>query len=368
MRFLFLSTHAFLPTTRKASVHFVTEALAARGHDVDTVSVGFSYLTSLKKPELYAQLVAQQRNRFVQTGPRRRSACYLPPLHPFSSRSVVLNAINGLFFRLYGGLPPAFMREAIRKADVIAIESGTAIAFFDAVRRLNPHARTLYFKRDRLDTVGASAHLQQLERRIAPLFDRVLVPSPRMGEQLPPGTRLAYIPQGIDKAGFDAADTSPYPPGSQNGVSVGNMLFDRDAVHAMATSAPDVSFHLFGSGVPDAFPENVRVYGERPFDDIIPYIKFAAFGIAPYRLSERELYLVESSLKLQQYSYCTLPVLAPDVLDGGRDNLIGYRQDGEGDWAGKVSLAATLPHDPAWQDGILSWDEVAARIEAESVA
>jgi hypothetical protein len=73
MRFLFLSTHAFLPVTRKTSVHFVTEALAARGHEVDTISVGFSYLTALKRPALYAGLSAEQRNRFV-TRPRRAGA------------------------------------------------------------------------------------------------------------------------------------------------------------------------------------------------------------------------------------------------------------------------------------------------------
>jgi 2-beta-glucuronyltransferase len=365
MRFLFLSTHAFLPTTRKASVHFVTEALAARGHEVDTISVGFSYLTSFKRPELYAGLSADQKNRFVQTAPRRRSACYLPPLHPFSSGSAALNGINALFFPLYGNLPPAFMKAAIRAADVVAIESGTAIAFFDAVRRINPAARTLYFKRDRLDTVGAATHLQQLERRIAPLFDRVIVPSAAMAEGLPEDSRIVAVPQGIDKVAFDACTTSPYAAGSRNGVSVGNMLFDAEAVREMAAADPDVFLHLFGAGISGTFPPNVRLYGERAFADIVPYIKFADFGIAPYWLTERERYLAESSLKLQQYAYCLLPVLVPEILGAGRGNLVGYAPAGEPDWAGKVKKAVALSHDPAWREGILSWDEVAARIEDE---
>ncbi|PTM94404.1 GumK N-terminal domain-containing glycosyltransferase [Mycoplana dimorpha] len=368
MHFLFLSTHAFLPTTRKASVHFVVEALAARGNAVDTVSVGFSLLTALTKPRLFGELAVRQRNRFVQTGPRRRSACYLPPLHPFSSRCGPLNRANALFFPLFGNRPPRFMTEAIERADVVVIESGTAIAFFDAVRRINPRARTLYFKRDRLDTVGASAWLQAHERRIAPQFDRVVVPSPRMAEHLPAGCRMVYVPQGIDKAGFDACVTSPYPDGSRNAVSVGDMLFDAEAVAAMARSSPDVRFHLFGAGIQGAYPPNVHLYGERAYGDIVPYIKFADFGIAPYRLGERELYLAESSLKLQQYSYCRLPILAPDLLAGGRANLVGYDQHDERDWAGKVRRAATIAREPGWRDGILSWDEVAARIEAEAVS
>ncbi len=365
MRFLFLSTHAFLPVTRKTSVHFVTEALAARGHEVDTISVGFSYLTALKRPALYAGLSAEQRNRFVETAPRRRSAAYLPPLHPFSSRSAALNSVNALLFPLYGNLPPAFMRAAIRKAEVVVIESGTAIAFFDAVRRINPAARTLYFKRDRLDSVGASGYLQRLERRIAPQFDRVIVPTAAMAAGLPQTSRIVAVPQGIDKGVFDACTASPYAAGTRNGVSVGNMLFDADAVRAMAAANPGVGLHLFGAGISGPFPPNVRLYGERAFADIVPYIKFADFGIAPYRLTERERYLAESSLKLQQYAYCMLPVLAPEMLAAARGNLVGYDPAGEADWAGRVEEAVARPHDPAWRENILSWDEVAARIERE---
>lgn len=368
MKFLFLSTHAFLPTTRKTSVHFVSEALADRGHEVATISVGYSRLTALKKPELYAQLAAAQKNRFVESRPGYRSACYLPPLHPFSSGNALINRLTALCFPIYGSALPRFFREEISKADVVAIESGTALAFFDAVRRINPAARTLYFNRDRLDTVGASAYLQSLEQRVAQQFDRVIVPSPRMAEHLPRESRVIYIPQGIDKAGFDACETSPYGAGTKNAVSVGNMLFDRDAVIAMAESSPDVTFHFFGAGIPNDLPANAIVYGEKPFREIIPFIKFADFGIAPYRLGERELYLAQSSLKLQQYSYCLLPILAPDLMEGSRENLICYAPRGETDWAGKIRKAASIPHDPRWRDGILTWNEVAGRLEDEVAA
>ena len=365
VNFLFLSTHAFLPTTRKTSVHFVSQALADRGHEVETISVGFSHLSYFKKRAIYSQLAAQQRNRFVQTDPRYRSACYLPLIPPFSSGNTLLNTLTAPFFKLYGTLLPRFMREAIVKADVIAIESGTAIVFLDAIRRANPGARMVYFARDRLDTVGASEYLQRLERRIVPLFDRIVVPSSHMAEGFREAGKVVIIPQGIDKKGFDSCKDSPYPVGTRNGVAVGNMLFDRNAVMAMATHAPDVSFHLFGEGIPVDFPPNVRVYGERAFNEIIPYIKFADFGLAPYRLKERELYLVESSLKLQQYSYCELPILAPDLMTNSRPNIVGYEQRHETDWAGKLNRAVTMLHLAAWKEDILSWDEVAARFETE---
>ncbi|MCX8996512.1 glycosyltransferase [Rhizobiaceae bacterium BDR2-2] len=369
MNFLFLSTHAFLPNTRKTSVHFVSEALAARGHSVETLSVGYSLLTALKSRDLYRQLSREQKGRFRESASRYRSACYLPLLHPFSTGSALFNRAMSPFFDLYGRVLPRFMREAVLRADTVVIESGTSIVFFEAVRRLKPAARTIYFARDLLNTVGASEYLQRLERRIAPQFDRVIVPSSRMAEHLPSGSRVVFVPQGIDKSGFDVCDTSPYPAGSRNGVAVGNMLFDKNAMTAMALHAPDVTFHFFGAGIPADFPQNVTVYGERAFSDIIPYLKFADFGIAPYRLTERELYLVESSLKLQQYSYCLLPILAPELMRRGcRANIVAYDPNGETDWAGKVREAATRPHDPAWRDGIATWDDVADRIADEAVS
>lgn len=363
MNFLFLSTHAFLPTTRKTSVHFVSRSLADRGHDVDTISVGYSLLTYFKKKTLYLQLLAQHKNHLVTTAPRYRSACYLPLLHPFSLRQAMLNAMIAPFFTLYGRFLPGFMKDSIRRADVVVIESGTALVFFDAIRRINPKARTLYFARDRLDTVGASKYLQRMEEEIAPRFDRIVVPSARMAERFLTMDDVAIVPQGIDKGCFDSATASPYPPGSLNAIVVGNMLFDKDAVTAMAEAAPNVVFHLFGGGIPTDFPGNVRIYGERPFAEIVPYIKFADFGIAPYRLTERELYLVESSLKLQQYSYCGLPILAPDLMMGSRENIVAYKQRGETDWAGKVRMALTMRHEKSWCDGILTWGEISEHIE-----
>jgi len=365
MRILFISAHAFLPSERKTSVHFVSEALAERGHSVATISVGYSLLTRFKDRNLYRRLVSKQKNRFEERTPRYRSACYIPLIHPFSSKSPRLNRAMSPFFRLYGNVLPRFMTREIKAANAVVLETGTGICFFDTIRRINPKARIFYFDRDRLDTVGALPYLIQLEQRIAPSFDRVFVPSPRMAEHLPPGTKVRYVPQGIDKYSFDRCETSPYPAGSRNAIIVGNMLFDDAAVSAMAQRNPGVAFHLFGGGMRGDFPSNVIIYGEQPFGDIIPYVKFADFGVAPYRITERELYLAASSLKLQLYSYCLLPILAPDLLAGTRDNLVVYRQSGEDDWANIVDLALKADRTPLWRDGILSWDEVAAQIEAD---
>jgi 2-beta-glucuronyltransferase len=365
MKILFISGHAFLPSTRKAGTHFVSEALAKRGHSVCMLSVGYSQLTRLKNPKLYGLLAANQKNRFVAWSPTYRSGSYLPSLHPFSSKSPWLNRLTSLHFRLYGRLLPRFMRDEIAAADAVLLESGTAICFLEAIRRINEKAVIVYFRRDRMDTIGASRYLVELERRLAPKFDFVSANSPRMVADLPATTRVKYLPQGLRKSSFDACTHSPYPVGSRNGIVVGDMLFDRDAVAAMARNNPHVTFHLFGNGLSGDFSDNVKCYGERPFDETVPFIKFADFGIAPYRMAEKERYLVESSLKLLQYSYCLLPILAPELLSGVRTNIITYEQDGERDWAGVVERVLAARRSPSWRDGILSWEEVAAKLETD---
>jgi len=365
MKVLFISGHAFLPCTRKAGTHFVSEALAKHGHSVSMLSVGYSQLTRLKNTKLYGLLASNQKNRFVEWSPHYRSGSYLPLLHPFSSKSQWLNRLTSLHFRLYGRLLPRFMRDEIAAADAVLLESGTSICFFDAIRRINERAGIVYFRRDRMDTIGGSQYLVELERRLAPKFDFVSAISPRMAADLPATTRVKYLPQGLRKSSFDECKISPYPVGSRNGIVVGDMLFDSEALAALAHNNPHVTFHLFGNGLSGDFSDNVKCYGERPFDETVPYIKFANFGIAPYRMTEKERYLVESSLKLLQYSYCLLPILAPELLSGVRTNIITYNQDGEEDWAGVMERVLTARRSLAWRDGILSWEEVAAKLETD---
>ena len=364
MRLLFISPHAFLQSSRKTSVHFVSQALADRGHRVSTISVGYSMLTHWKNPAIFRALASEQRNRFVERSGCYRSACYMPLLHPFSSNSATLNRLTSLFFRFYGNVLPQLLKDELQSADIVLFEGGTSICFFDAIRRNNKNTRIVYFRRDDLQSIGASRFLRDVERRIAPLCDGVCVPSPDMSEQLPDDAKVTYLPQGVDKRIFDACDTSPYPMNTRNAVVVGDMLFDKAAVTAMAKAAPHVRFHLFGARISGTFPGNVTVYGERSFAETVPFIKFADFGIAPYKLTSRERYIAHSSLKLLQYSYCLLPIVVPEPLSVKRDNFVVYSQENETDWRGVIERALALHRVPAWREGILTWAEVSEQMES----
>lgn len=360
-KIVILTSHAFLRGYRKASIHFIASRWAEQGHDVHFLTIGHSWLTLLKDRPRFRALSQDQANRFQTIAANLRAGAYLPPLHAFSSRKRFLNVANAVLFRLYGSYLPRFARRVIANADLVVVESGSALAFFGRIKALNSKARTLYFCRDLLRTIGAAPVLQDIQAAQIGCFDAVCVPSERLGALLPPGGRVKVIPQGVDAALFDREQPSPYQPGSRNAVSIGNMLFDQASVAAMAAAAPEVNFHVFGATWSGWAAPNIVIYGEKDFESIVPYLQHADFGIAPYRLTADEVYLAESSLKLAQYSYCGLPILLPELVPFARANGIAYRLEGEAAWREKVDAALAMRRSLALREGIMTWDEVAQR-------
>lgn len=358
-KIVILTSHVFLPGYRKASVHFVAQNWAEQGNQVYFTTVGHSWLSYAKDRPRFQALSAHQSNHFEAVQPNLWAGAYLPPVHAFSSGNAVLDRFSDAAFRLYGSYLPKFARRQIAEADLVVIESGSPLCFFDTVHRYNPDARLLYFCRDLLKSVGAASVLEKIQEKAIPQFDTICVPSRLLAERLPAGGNIRFIPQGVDASLFDESRPSPYAKGTLNAVSVGNMLFDEEAVAAMAKAAPEVTFHIFGAHWHGPQPANVIVYGERDFDSIVPYIRHADIGLAPYRMTASEIYLSESSLKLPQYSYCKLPILMPDLIPYTGRNAITYRLEGETDWRGKIDAALALPHSDELRDGIMTWHDVA---------
>lgn len=360
-KIVILTSHVFLHGYRKASIHFVAQSWARNGHAVHFVTLGHSRLSGVKQPDRYRALRRQQYNRFTQVDENLFAGAYLPILHAFSSGKAIVNRLMAPIFRLYGRHLPAFVAAHIRQADLVVLESGTPLAFFPAVKKLNPAARTLYFCRDLLRSVGAAPVLQAIERETIGQFDTICVPSRHLAQLLPPGGKVVFVPQGVDSAIFDNAVISPYLPGSRNAVAVGDMLFDRASVSQMAAAAPAVTFHLFGVRWTGTVPANMRVYGEQAFETVAPYIRHADIGLAPYRLNPDDVYLAESSLKLLQYSHCLLPIILPAIIPVHRGNEITYHPGDTAGWDEKIDRALALPRSPEFRAGILSWEQVAEK-------
>lgn len=350
-----LSAHVFAPQVRKTSVHFISRELASLGHQVRFVSVGFSWLRALRNCPRYAAITRSQKNRFAPIAPRLEAGAYIAPVHAFSNRNPILDRLGSWLFPIYAGRLPTFARDAILQSDIVILESGTPLAFFDLVRALRPQAKILYLCRDHLQSVGASDHLQMIERRAISEFDSVCVPANRLAQQLPNGGRISVIPQAVEPSAFLAARQSPYPAGSLNAISVGDMLLDRPVLADLARAAPEVTFHVFGSSWNLPVPANMYIHGEIGFEELAGFIRHADFGIAAYAASKNEDYLAESSLKLLQYAYCGLPVILPDSIPVTRGNEVTYRRDSDFDGRALVDRCLAMRRSGALRFEVPNW-------------
>lgn len=367
LRITVLTAHVFLKGFRKTSVHFVAEEFAKLGHTVHFTTVSYSMMSRLKCDARYSALKAHQNNQYIEVSERLFAGAYLPFVHPFSSALPIPNFIEEAAFRAYGNSIPDFVRQQIEAADIVFLESGTAIAFANKIKNLNPLAKLVYFCRDRLATVGAAPSLIQLEKELANSADLIIVPSRFIGHQFEQSNKVHFVPQGVDKAAFDASLPSPYQSGTVNVIMVGDMLFDAKAVTAFTRANPHVDFHLFGTKWTGTKFANLIDHGEASFSDIVPFVKHADVALAPYRTDPQAAYLAESSLKLKQFAYCRLPVLVPSGIPVNHGNEVRYDLSNSTNLADVLNRALDLKVEDTWSNSIFDWIGVAERMLAPMI-
>ncbi len=357
MRILIGTAHFFAPIYRDAGMHRFAKSLAAKGHHVDFITFGQSRLKQATKPDIRrfidsaAQAVAQGINP-----PNIHAHVHGELFHP-PSGSPKLEALTRPLLPLYGRRLDAHVAAAARQADVVILECGNAVCWYRAIRALAPDATYLAFYNDRLDLVGFRKEVIDWNLRLLPEFDMVRTNAERLLDYLPAAAYGRYVPQGVDKEKIRFDMPSPYAAGTRNIVSVGNMLFDADAVREIAAADSGATVHVIGADMTDP-PANVVVYGELPFEKTLPYIVHADVGLAPYRAEDNADYLAQSSLKIQQYSYSGLPILLSSVLKIDGVNMVHYDRSVPGNVAQAVARAFALGKSRDYGSHILGWAEV----------
>jgi 2-beta-glucuronyltransferase len=341
---------------RKASIHFFADDLAARGADVVFLTVDASLVNRLRPGAQFSNLRAAPKRQWLAVAPRLAAFVQPTLIHPANLHNAALNRLSGPIYSVWPARLPGELRRRMPRCDLILVETGTCVRFVPALRRAYPDAFLVYKANDLLSTLGAHPMLQEAERRTLPRFDLVAAASAGIADALPSAAPATVIPHGIDKAAFDASTASPYPEGSRNMVAVGNMLFDQWVLEELARIAPEWTIHAFGVDWRGPNPGNVVLHGEQPFASIVPFVKFADIGIAPYAMRPQFAYLAASSLKIRQYSYCRLPIVAPGGVEWGRPNITTYDRSTES-LAAAFRRAAAMPRQALSVTDIPSWSE-----------
>lgn len=359
MRFLIGTAHFFAPIYRDAGMHRFAKSLAEKGHHVDFVTFGQSWLKQRIKPQTRRYVLSAESAARKGRNPANIHAhVHQEMFHPLSG-SPRAERLTRLLERSYGKALDRWTQGAARKADVVILECGYAPYYFNAIRRVNDRAQMIAFYNDRLDLVGFRPETIALNDRMMPRFDMVRTNAEALLSHLPAGVNGRYVPQGVDKAKIRFDLPSPYKFGSRNIVSVGNMLFDEAAVREIAAAAAtqDADIHIIGASLENP-PANVIVHGELPFEQTLPFIIHADVGLAPYRPVQGADYLIQSSLKIQQYSYCGLPILLASQLRIDGPNFVLYDQTLPNNVAEAVARAFAMGKSRDYGRNVRGWDEV----------
>lgn len=360
---VFISGHLWR-SRRRAGFHHLADAFHRLGWTVIFATVALSRFSMLRRDYRLDEAPSHERNRLLWVNDTLGYFTWYTPWHPVDFRLGLVNQALSALVKAYANLPLGDLAHHVRDADLFVFESTPGIVLFERFKQLNMHATYVYRVSDSLRALDVHPELLSVEQRIAPAFDLVSVPSPLIAEFFPPLCRLHVHRHGLDKGLFDLPCSSPYGAagGRPQAVSVGTMLFDRSFFALAAEGCPQIDFHIIGAAKKVVKRQNVFLYGEMPFASTVPYLRYADLGLAPYRQNERAAYLADSSLKMIQYTYCRLPIVAPIFAAAGRKHAMPYIP---GDCRSiKHALLAALSFDrnTIKQDVVKSWGEVAKDI------
>lgn len=360
---ILISGH-YLGSKRRAGFHHLANAYWSMGWDVTFVTAAISLLSRLKGDYRFAYPVREEANRLVPVRERLTSYVLMSRIHPGSLRVDWANRLATPWFSRYATVPLGALEARLRRADLVVFEGTAALLLVERIRALAPHARLVYRASDDLRTLGLHPLVLEAESRAIPLFDLVSAPTREIAEVLAPHGSVEVHQPGVDTAAFARQTGSPYGSGSAAVFAGVSPLFDYESLAAAAELAPHVGFHIIGPR-PRPLPANVTFHAEMAFEDVVPYLQHATFGLLFFPAGYASL---GQGNKVAQYSYCRLPIVAPSHLESDRPNLCLFEPGDEASLGRALADAERMPHSPAFASGVMSAEGLASVLAGETPA
>ncbi len=368
MKTVVLITGHYWNSKRKAGFHWLADAFWREGWEVVFFTSAISCLSVLYGNYRLAYPVLQEANQLKQVKPNLWSYVWFTPWHPANLRSKFLNSISYPLFQFYGELPLGEVESKIRKANVFVFESTPGLLLFKRFKRLNSTAKFIYRVSDDLRLLKNHPVVLQTEADTAPIFDLVSVPSLAIHHIFAPLPNLKLELHGIRKDLFEQDYANPYlsfnsTDFSNQGVTsiqpnvvfVGNAYFDCDFLDRASQLFPNWRFHIIGPIPNLPVRPNIFAYGELPFEATVPYLKFADIGLhtLKYALGAE---CFSDSLKIMQYTYCKLPIIAPNYLSSPRNHIFYYQPGDSESIQQALQMAYKYERSIIQASTINSWD------------
>lgn len=361
-RVVFVTNH-YLNSDRKAGFHWLAEAFWRAGWHVLFFTESISWLSYVRGNERCKYPLFRERHRIHYVRERMASYVWLTPFHPINLRLSWLNRLAAPVLNLYSSFSLGEAEAEIARADLFVFDSDHGLLLFDRFKELNSHARFVYRVSDDIRILGHHPLLPEQEDRVVERFDLVSAPSTRFQGRFPSTAQFSVHNHGLEKVLFDRDFATPYATPRPNVVYVGRNHFDADLLARAAQLFPAWTFHVLGAVGPIPAAPNVIAYGERPFAEIVPYVKHADIGLQNLLYTPGAECFADS-LKMFQYTYCRLPIVAPSFLKSERKH-VHYYEPGD-DISIRAAFLAAYAHDRSTIStaGILTWDELASKLAA----
>ena len=345
---------------RKAGFHYLADNLK-KEYKVFFITVDFSSLS------IFANDYRNSINeRYINSSIEEEGfTCYLRKTLWFP---IGINKIIDFFSKSLVVLYPFIffnkeIKNQVKKAKVIIIESSNALLFLKKIRKLNNNVKIIYRVSD---LVPWLRHVHKLlvkaDNNIGKYCDEVSTVTSYIYEYYKnkiSSDKLFLDCHGIDKNIFDSCLSNPYSDLNKNKVVfVGASKIDIEGLNKIVELNPSYEFYYFGPLVGIKNRKNVKCFGEKKFQDIVPYIKYANFGLQ--FVKDKSIKEYGDSLKVLQYTYCNLPIIAPEGIITNRDNFTFYNQNDYSTLKNIFSRVKPVSKDLSKQ--VEDWNTVANRI------
>lgn len=361
MKRVVLITGHYWNSKRKAGFHWLADALWRQGWEVVFVTAALSWLSVIRRDYRLAYPVIEQANQLQQVQPNLWSYVWFTLWHPANLRLKLLNYLSRPLFRFYGQLPLGAVESLLMDADLFIFESTPALLLFEKCKHLNPQAKFIYRVSDDLRLLRNHSVVLETEAQIAPKFDLVSVPSQHIYRILGEFPNLKLHLHGIRKDLFNQEFTNPYlASDNPNIIFVGNNYFDYEFLDQASQLFPDWQFHIIGPIKNLPHRKNIIAYGEMPFEATIPYIKYADIALQTLNYIPGSESFTDS-LKIIQYTYCKLPIIAPDYLSSSRQHIFYYQPKDANSIHQALISAHKYDRSQIPTDDIYSWDELVSQ-------
>lgn len=324
---ILFSFHHYL-SKRKAGFHWIAASLVDMGWDVLFVTTPLSPFSILIGDYRWDYTKFFERNRLKKYNDHVSYYSYAPVFSPLSQTgNFLIDNLSPFFLPLYKKWIPKNLRNEILDADIIIFESTAAILLFDLISDINLHAKKIYRVSDSLDILKVHDSIIQYEKSIISKFDLVSVPSQSLVNRFN-SSNVYLMHHGIDKKSFSERKEQPkeFRNYEKNFVFVGNSFVDSNFIKIASDLFPSYGFHIIGPIDKFSSNTNVQFYGEMPFQDTISYVMNADVGLQ-IRKMEIGLGTLSDSLKILQYTWCKLPIIAPYGLNSSRNHVKYYLYD-----------------------------------------